>query len=475
MRVRARDAWVVFSIALLVRAMVIAWARGRFPATGDGYYYDVLAHRLANGAGYTWPWPDGTVTYAAHYPVGFPALLAVGYVLFGPSDTIAMGLAALFGAAAAYAVHRLVDCDSEARWRPMAAGLAVALHPALVPYTVARMTEGLTAALLVLATALVGRGRSTNGLIPALAAGVVMAVATLVRPQSLVLAPVLGALSVRSDASLLPRARRAIAVTVVALACIAPWTARNCVRMRRCALVSLNGGWNLLIGATTGNGGWQPISVPPACAAVWDEAEKDECFERAALRVIAQSPSAWLERVPSKVSMTLDYFGAAPWYLNASNDAAFSLRSKTVLASVETIASRLLLVGALGACASFVGPRTAARRVTALIGVFAALTVPAWIGYLAIVVCVGLLGWRVIVRMPLVVPTCAAAIVATLVVHSVFFGSGRYGLIVAPFVAALAFVGKRTSAGSGLTTCVLAPAGASCLPSTPLGRSLGEL
>jgi len=440
MTARRRDAWIVFSIALLVRALVVAWARDRFPATGDGYYYDVLAHRLANGAGYTWPWRDGTVTYAAHYPVGFPALLAVGYVLFGSSPTVAMGLAALFGAAGAYAVHRLVDCDAEARWRPLAAGLAVALHPALVPYTAALMTEGLTAALLAIAAALASRGRRAKGLIPVLGAGVFMAIATLVRPQSLVLAPVLG------DEKLLPRAKRAIAVTVVALACIAPWTARNCVRMRRCALVSLNGGWNLLIGATTDSGGWQPISVPPACGTVWDEAEKDECFERAALHVIVQNPRAWLERAPSKVSMTLDYFGAAPWYLNASNDAAFGLRSKTVLAYVETIVSRLLLLGALGACASFVGPRIAARRVTAFIGALGAVTLPGWIGYLAIALCVGLLGWRVIARMPLVVPMCAAVIVATLVVHSVFFGSGRYGLVVAPFVAALAFVGRRTSA-----------------------------
>jgi hypothetical protein len=59
---------------------------------------------------------------------------------------------------------------------------------------------------------------------------------------------------------------------------------------------------------------------------------------------------------------------------------------------------------------------------------------------------VALLGWQAIARMPLVVPACAAVIVATLLVHSVFFGSGRYGLVVTPFVAALAFVGRRTSA-----------------------------
>jgi 4-amino-4-deoxy-L-arabinose transferase-like glycosyltransferase len=437
---RRRDAWAVFAVALFVRCAVVAWARGRFPPTGDGYYYDVLAHRLAAGAGYTWPWPDGTVTYAAHYPVGFPALLAIAYVLFGPSDTIAMSAAALLGAASAYAAHRLVDDIDESRWRPTAAGLAVALHPALVPYTAARMTEGVTAALLILAAALASRARATRGWGLTFAVGVVMAVATLVRPQSLLLAPVLGALSLRAGAKLGTRVARAAAVTLIALACIAPWTVRNCVRMRRCALVSLNGGWNLLIGATTSSGGWEPISVPPACATVWDEAEKDACFERAAVQAIVQNPAAWLSLAPSKVSMTLDYFGAAPWYLNASNAAAFGPRSKEALAIVETVASRLLLLAALIACSGFEGPRRSARRFVALIGAAGALTLHGSIGYICLVACVSLLGRRALLRMPLVVPACAAVIVATIVVHSVFFGSGRYGLILAPFVAALAFV-----------------------------------
>jgi len=30
----------------------------------------------------------------------------------------------------------------------------------------------------------------------------------------------------------------------------------------------------------------------------------------------------------------------------------------------------------------------------------------------------------------------------TVIVHAAFFGAGRYGLVVAPFVAALAFAGR---------------------------------
>jgi hypothetical protein len=78
-----RDAALVFGVALAVRLAVVAWAHARFPPAEDGHYYDVLARRLAAGAGYTWLWPDGAVTYAAHYPVGYPGILAAAYAAFG--------------------------------------------------------------------------------------------------------------------------------------------------------------------------------------------------------------------------------------------------------------------------------------------------------------------------------------------------------------------------------------------------------
>ncbi|HEV3192233.1 MAG TPA: hypothetical protein VGY54_17095, partial [Polyangiaceae bacterium] len=84
---RRRDAWVALAIGLSVRLAEVAWARGRFPPVEDGRYYDLLARRLATGAGYTWLWPDGAVTYAAHYPVGYPGILAAAYAAFGASDT----------------------------------------------------------------------------------------------------------------------------------------------------------------------------------------------------------------------------------------------------------------------------------------------------------------------------------------------------------------------------------------------------
>jgi 4-amino-4-deoxy-L-arabinose transferase-like glycosyltransferase len=444
-----RDALIIFLAALLARAGVVVWASGRFPAVEDGRYYDVLARRVASGAGYTWLWPDGAVTYVAHYPVGYPALVAAGYALFGATAWVAMAINAVLGAAGAYAAHRLVDGAGIGRWRPFAAGAVVALHPALVPYTAALMTEGVTASLLLVAAALVMTARGGARRWEATAgAGIVLGVATLVRPQCLALAPVLGALTLPEDARLVRRVVAAAVVSAIALACVLPWTARNCARMNRCALVSVNGGWNLLIGATTETGSWQPMPMPAECATVWDESGKDACFERAAWRDIGRSPTGWLARAPAKLAATFDYFGAAPWYLHASNATAFDERAKTILGAVETIVCRLLLLGALVACGRLPGKRAGLRKGLALAGAIAAVTLHGWVGYIAIPFVAALSGVRALARGPVLVPIAAVVIGATAAIHAVFFGAGRYGLVVAPFVALLAFVPP----GRGLTS-----------------------
>jgi 4-amino-4-deoxy-L-arabinose transferase-like glycosyltransferase len=469
---RTRDALRVFALALLARLAIVAWAHARFPPVEDGHFYDVFARRLASGAGYTWLWPDGVVTYAAHYPVGYPALLAVAYAVFGASGGVAMTFNALVGAASAYGAHRIVDGEGVARWRPLAAGIAVALHPALVPYTAAVMTEGVNAALLVIAAAIACRARET--LRPwawIVAAGFTMGIATLVRPQSLLLAPVLGVLAAAPGVGGVERLKRGVAITVLALVCVAPWTARNCVRMHKCALVSVNGGWNLLIGAQTARGGYEPLDVPPECATVWDEAAKDACFARAARARIAGAPGPWLVRVPAKLAATFDYFGAAPWYLHASNAAVFDERSKMHLGVVETAVCRGLLLLALVAGGRMPGLRATARKIIALAGAAAAVTVHGWLGYVALLACVALLGGRALARAPIGVSMTAAVIAATAVVHAVVFGDGRYGLVVVPFVTAMAFSGRDAWGRARGSRLRLSRRGGTFCRSTPLGRS----
>jgi hypothetical protein len=272
-----------------------------------------------------------------------------------------------------------------------------------------------------------------------------------------VLAPVLGWLAVTRQ-----RAIAAAVVTAVALATCAPWTARNCARMDTCALVSVNGGWNLAIGTQTDTGGWHELAVPEACKDVFQEAAKDDCFAREARRAIAADPSGWLARIPAKLRVTLDYFGAAPWYLHEANPDAFPWRAKVVLGAVETVVCRVLLAAALvgvglagfsglaGFRASWAALRSAsraigARQIVAAFGLIACFREHGVYAYLALAVAIALLGRRALARAPVIVPFTAALVVVTAATHAVFFGAGRYGLILVPFVSALGFVRLRVA------------------------------
>jgi hypothetical protein len=229
----------------------------------------------------------------------------------------------------------------------------------------------------------------------------------------------------------------ALGATLAALLVCAPWTARNCVRMKRCALVSVNGGWNLLIGADEAStGAWSPIKVPDACREVFDEAEKDACFGREALRWVREHPGAWAALAPKKLAATFDYAGAAPWYLHEANPSAFPYDAKAALGAVETLYERLVLLAALawaaGRVASDEAPaRRWARAGTAIAGLAFVFTLHAWVAYLALAGAALLRGRRLATG-PVLPAAAVVVLLATAATHAVFFGAGRYSLVVFP-------------------------------------------
>jgi hypothetical protein len=441
---------LVFAVALLARAAVVAWAWGEIPPIADGTYYDILGRRIAEGSGYTWLWPDGVVTFAAHYPVGYPALVALSYLVFGPDPSSAMIANALVGALGAGALHRALLGATSPRAALALALLGFALHPALLSYTPALMTEGVSASFVaaaLAATRALGAGSRRARWLGVLCLGVVVGLGALVRPQLLVLAPALAAVAAwareRSPVPEAPRVRRWGKVVVVAalallaaLAVIAPWTARNCDKMGRCALVSLNGGWNLLIGTNPRAGGtWAPVEVPAACTEVFDEAEKDACLGREGVSAIRRDPATWLALAPKKLAATFNHVGAGPWYLHDANPVRFSERARTAAALLEELAQRLLYAAALGAIvlgltrARLSSPRGrwGAVGAAALVG----LAAPGWITVLVASALALLGGFSARERGA---PLLAAGVVlgATAATHVVFFGAGRYSLVIIP-------------------------------------------
>jgi 4-amino-4-deoxy-L-arabinose transferase-like glycosyltransferase len=436
---RPKDGVAAALLGLSVRLAVVVWAAPRFPPVEDGHFYDVVAARIARGLGYTWAWPDGTVTFAAHYPIGYPAFIGALYAVFGAHPAVAMAANAVLGAVAVLAVHRLAS-TSGSRGAALLAALAIALHPGLVFYTPAIMTEGIAAALLSIAGWIVVRARGARS--PwrtAVVLGVLFGITTLVRPQSLLLAPLFGALCACGAP---PRARVRLGVFVTALALLvcSPWTLRNCVRLNSCVLVSANAGWNLFIGAAKGaTGAWVPIEdlgVPSGCRTVWGEAEKDACFERAGFDEIRRDPIHFLSLVPKKLAVTFDYAGAAGWYLHSSNPGAFSDRRKFLLGAVETLWERWIVLLALSAGAFARGPRPALRRGLGLVSALFLVTRSAWVAHVGLCAVAALFGRKLPERAALAV--ASVTVFATAATHAVFFGAGRYSLVCFPALSALA-------------------------------------
>lgn len=454
---------VVSSMALVARIGACWWGAGRVPPTADGAFYHVVAQRIAGGEGYTWLWPDGVVTPAAHYPVGYPALVGALYGAFGAHPWLAMLLNASIGTAGVAAVfilsrrflldfgHSPLSADRSAR----VLGLLLSLAPTLVMYTPALMTESNVGALCAVAFALgdwarrraVGQSEHAGNSWPSikaagalLAAGLLLGTATLMRPQTVLLAPLLGWFSV-------PSWRRAWAgaaiVTCVCFAVVLPWTQRNCERMERCVFVSANGGWNLLIGTfPEGKGSWVELSgerVPPRCRHVYQEAEKDRCFGDAAVSRIVDAPATWLRLIPAKLRATFEYSAAAEPHLQEAG--ALSGVAGAWLRSLEYAHQRLLsllaLTGAWWAARQRAGKRSPWVLVgIALVGALGFLGGSAPVGW-AVFVGLCFFGGRVIWS-----PAGFFAwgtLASTAAVYAVFFGAGRYGLpvwyAIGPFAA----------------------------------------
>lgn len=458
MRVRPGPALAAVGVvALLSRVLVALWGFSRFPPIADGTFYDLYARRIAAGLGYTTDLGDGAFAYASHYPVGYPALLALAYRVGEPAPGWGMIMNALLGALGSIALHHaLIQLHDEPREPPVsvhAAALVFALHPGLLTYIPALMTEGLTAALfgcVIWVGVRVWRAETRPGRAASwLGLGLLVGGVTLVRPQTLVLLPLFAlalGLATRSRTALVSHAgatrhrwARGLAALMLAAAgavcVVAPWTLRNCERVGRCALVSTNGGWNLLIGTDPeAKGSWAPVKVPPACAEVWDEGEKDACFGREGMRAIARDPKAWAALAPQKLSATFDYIGSGPWYLNAGNPGVFSFPAKVRWAVAEIVVNRALI--ALGIVAASLRalrlrPVRIRRGATALLAATALLPW-GWVGILVLALaCLGAsrespagprLGYLF----------AAALLLSTSAVHVLFFGSGRYGLLVLP-------------------------------------------
>ena len=450
---KLRDGVLIATVALLLRVALAFWAASRFPPTGDGQYYHIVAGRIAQGLGYTWLWPDGAVTYAAHYPIGYPGIVGGLYALVGVTALGPMLLNAVAGTSIVWSVHRIASRFASRQAAAAVAAIA-ALHPTFLFYTPALMTELVSAALCSAAAAIaVAVPRSRLGFWGGLGViGTLIGVATLVRPQQLLFAPFLGGLCVvlsrkqLSESVVVPERGKlwvpvvlaAVVATSISVGICLPWTYRNCEKMGRCVFVSANAGWNLLIGTSPkGQGAWtsiDSIGVPMACRTVFAEAAKDACFGRVAVQTITTAPVDWVRLMPAKLKKTFDDVGAPGWYLNTSNWHHFDDRAKVALGAAEVVVQRLSMLVAWFGVMRVRGARRSLRLSVAAIGIGCLFYTYAWLSVLLLCAGVLLVGRRLLDE-PLLL-LLGFAYGSTAMVHAVFFGGARYAIVAMPFLLA---------------------------------------
>ena len=224
--------------ALVLRALWVLYANpdpldGRFD---DTVFYDASARALANGKGF--------ISFAqkptAQWPIGYPGLIALIYVLFGQHLVAAKALNVFLGAATVLGVYFLGSKVFDKRVGLAAAAL-LAFFPSQVFFSTLLMTEVLFTALLVLMAYLVARWTLEDPRPPAyrlLALGVLMGYMAIVRGEGSVLiggVVLLWWVVLRSWRRVL----RPVSLLVAGvLLVIMPWTVRNLIQMDAPVLIS---------------------------------------------------------------------------------------------------------------------------------------------------------------------------------------------------------------------------------------------
>jgi hypothetical protein len=449
-----RDA--LFSAALFLLALAprlyvaLAWAR---EPVWDGHYYDFGARRIAAGLGYSDDVVAGGVVRWhpwCHYPVGYSGFLAFVYKVFSDGPRAAPVANAVTGALVALAAHRLARYAMSAR-RARLAGLLVALSPELVAYAALLMTEPLASLGPLVAAWAAVRRRSSRPAAGPLAAGVAIGLTTLVRPQAVLAAPLVGlvAFGGRRDRAAWARAAAAAAIaTAASLAVVAPWTWRNCRVMDGCAFVSTNAGWNLAIGAfPRATGRFETLRGGDGCPVVTGQVQQDRCWGRLGLEYIRREPGRWLALVPAKLAQTFDHASFPMGYLGEADPQRFPEARKARGREVLTLGHGLLVVAASFVAVSRGAPSRAGRLAQGALG--AALALAA--GYVFLrepprpywwfAAATPLLAWLPLPgRSPLgpVLRYLVTVYASVVVTHAVFFGEDRYHVVVTPVLALLA-------------------------------------
>ena len=211
------------------------------PGIDDVTYYLLTARSIAQGEGYAEPFFG---TPSARYPPGWPYVLSSFYFFFGPNPLPAVVFNAVVGAATSVLTYFL-GLRLFGRKIGFGAGIIIALFPAHILFSSLLLTEVFFTFVL---TSILLLSCSGMGGWRALALGLMMGGATLVRGEAVLLPIVLLAVLRARGASWRSIARQATLVGVGMAVLLVPWAVRNSFQFDSPVLLTTQTGAVLLVG-----------------------------------------------------------------------------------------------------------------------------------------------------------------------------------------------------------------------------------
>lgn len=361
---------VLLVFAFLLRAGFLFLAGVNAPLTGDESAYQQIAENVAAGRGFFQtnnPFFPGQTLYAWQAPL-YPLALAALYQFAGVNLFVAKVFGIVVSTATVFVVYdfarrvfrtplldELAD-EMLAHRIAMTAAFLVAIYPGFLTLAHLLLSEGLFIFLVMLAFDLVARaleeekGRGWAWLWMA-AGGAAWGLATLTRGLTLYFLPLFVLWLVwvvwRTDGSLAAFGSALVTglvFAVVAVAVIAPWSARNYFQFQQVVLLETKGGVNLWLG----NSPYTPnefvrnvwkvgVREPMLNVLPQDELQRDRAAYGLALDYLRAEPLAAVARVPAKFA---DFWG----FERSMVDVAESTREGGGWNSLPKLAADILAI-----------------------------------------------------------------------------------------------------------------------------------
>jgi 4-amino-4-deoxy-L-arabinose transferase-like glycosyltransferase len=268
--------------------------------TSDQGIYHFAATELAAGHGYV----DESGEPANFWPVGYSAILAPAYAVFGARPTTAFAVNLWLWMLAIAGTYRLGrECFGENAGR--LAALIVAVHPTFVLHTTMFASEtpfcaGLPWALWLLLQAMRDDERAGRY---AIASGLLIGLLVYVRPPALLFLACPLAFGLIARAPLARVAQRFAFVLVAAFLVLLPWGIRNQAAFGQFSIMSFNGGSNLWMGNNPeSDGSYMPM---PAELDHLSQRERDAVLKDRAIDFIVSHPGEYAMLTLRRVVVSL--------------------------------------------------------------------------------------------------------------------------------------------------------------------------